>query len=444
MQLLEGLPTPFRWRLNSYLLSRDNFVTELRSAVAEFFQFNNVAPPDLACEAFKATIRGTIIAYSTAYKKYLRQQMSDLEIELRRAEMEQYKNNSSELQPVFHWVSQSSVPAWAHVEALASSPLQLDQRLFSLISPGDYQLRAENSITAHTLSVYALAHKFLGWTFSISPHASVWRNPAHFSGFAVWREKGLTQVQHLFHEGVFCSFAELAEKYILPPSHLFRYLQIRHLVSSAQGGALSLPLPSPLESFITQLTAVKGFISKAYSLLRDLLPDFTRNIKAGWERGLGIRLQDCNWLYTCDLLKEVSISSKLRLNHFKVLHCVYYSPSRLHKFDSLISSQYRKCQAQEGTYFHLFWECPYILRFWSQVVDTLSSLLDCSLPARPGSFLLLLLFSGIFLTIPHVKLLRIVLATARNVIAHLWGGDASPTWSMWIRDWLHNMELGRI
>uniref|UniRef100_H3A3D1 Endonuclease/exonuclease/phosphatase domain-containing protein n=1 Tax=Latimeria chalumnae TaxID=7897 RepID=H3A3D1_LATCH len=96
MQLLEGFSAPVRWRLNSYLLSRDDFIMELRSVIIEFFQFNKATPPDLAWEALKATIRGTIIAYSTAYKKSLQKQMSDLEIELRRAETDQYKTNSSE------------------------------------------------------------------------------------------------------------------------------------------------------------------------------------------------------------------------------------------------------------------------------------------------------------------------------------------------------------
>uniref|UniRef100_H3BDT6 Endonuclease/exonuclease/phosphatase domain-containing protein n=1 Tax=Latimeria chalumnae TaxID=7897 RepID=H3BDT6_LATCH len=90
--------TSFRWRFNSHLLTRDDFIRELRSVISEFFQFNKSPPSshDVIWEAFKATIRGKIIAYLVACKKSFQKQMSDLEIELRRAETNHYKTNSTE------------------------------------------------------------------------------------------------------------------------------------------------------------------------------------------------------------------------------------------------------------------------------------------------------------------------------------------------------------
>uniref|UniRef100_H3AAW1 exodeoxyribonuclease III n=1 Tax=Latimeria chalumnae TaxID=7897 RepID=H3AAW1_LATCH len=89
---------PYRWRLNPHLLTQEEFVGEIKSAIQEFFQFNQSPPssPDVIWEAFKATIRGKIIAFSSASKKAFRQQMVGLEQELRGAETELYKNNSEE------------------------------------------------------------------------------------------------------------------------------------------------------------------------------------------------------------------------------------------------------------------------------------------------------------------------------------------------------------
>uniref|UniRef100_H2ZZ67 Endonuclease/exonuclease/phosphatase domain-containing protein n=1 Tax=Latimeria chalumnae TaxID=7897 RepID=H2ZZ67_LATCH len=71
---------------------------EIKLAIQEFFQFNHSPPssPDMIWEAFKATIRGKIIAFSLACRKKFQQRMVSLEQELRGAETELYKNNSAE------------------------------------------------------------------------------------------------------------------------------------------------------------------------------------------------------------------------------------------------------------------------------------------------------------------------------------------------------------
>uniref|UniRef100_H3ATJ9 exodeoxyribonuclease III n=1 Tax=Latimeria chalumnae TaxID=7897 RepID=H3ATJ9_LATCH len=94
-------PTSYRdpfGRLDSHLLTRDDFVGEIKSAIQEFFQFNHSLPssPDMIWEAFKATIRGKIIAFSSACRKKFQQQMVSLEQELRGVETELYKNNLAE------------------------------------------------------------------------------------------------------------------------------------------------------------------------------------------------------------------------------------------------------------------------------------------------------------------------------------------------------------
>nr|XP_014353709.1 PREDICTED: uncharacterized protein LOC102366391 [Latimeria chalumnae] len=54
------------------------------------------SPPDIVWEAFKATIRGKIIALSSAYKQSFCKRLVELERDLRGAETDLYKNNSAE------------------------------------------------------------------------------------------------------------------------------------------------------------------------------------------------------------------------------------------------------------------------------------------------------------------------------------------------------------
>uniref|UniRef100_H3A996 Endonuclease/exonuclease/phosphatase domain-containing protein n=1 Tax=Latimeria chalumnae TaxID=7897 RepID=H3A996_LATCH len=92
------LQSPYRWRLDPQLLTREDSIGEIKSAIQEFFHFNQSwsSPPDMIWEALKATIRGKIIAISSANKKSFQQQMVSLERELSGAETELYKNNSEE------------------------------------------------------------------------------------------------------------------------------------------------------------------------------------------------------------------------------------------------------------------------------------------------------------------------------------------------------------
>ncbi|KAF3841554.1 hypothetical protein F7725_007416, partial [Dissostichus mawsoni] len=54
----------------------------------------------------------------------------------------------------------------------------------------------------------------------------------HDSTFQDWHRKGISQFKDMFTNGNFMSFDQLSEKYNLPKTHLFRYLQARHYVRS--------------------------------------------------------------------------------------------------------------------------------------------------------------------------------------------------------------------
>uniref|UniRef100_H2ZT77 Uncharacterized protein n=1 Tax=Latimeria chalumnae TaxID=7897 RepID=H2ZT77_LATCH len=90
--------SPYRWRLDPQLLTKEDSIGERKSAIQEFFHFNQSrsSPPDMIWEAFKAKIWGKVIALSSANKKAFQQQMTDLERKLSGAETELYKNNSQE------------------------------------------------------------------------------------------------------------------------------------------------------------------------------------------------------------------------------------------------------------------------------------------------------------------------------------------------------------
>lgn len=42
-----------------------------------------------------------------------------------------------------------------------------------------------------------------------------------------------------------------------------------------------------------------------------------------------------------------------------------------------------KCKMQIGTFFHMFWECPIIVTFWSAIFGEINSRLEVSLRLYP-------------------------------------------------------------
>uniref|UniRef100_H3B6N9 Endonuclease/exonuclease/phosphatase domain-containing protein n=1 Tax=Latimeria chalumnae TaxID=7897 RepID=H3B6N9_LATCH len=98
MDFPEIRPPSRRWRLNPRLLIREESRAMIRNRIEEYMEVNtpDSATPEIIWEALKATLRGHIISYSVAHRKKAQAQVLELELDLRWAETEEYKNHSAE------------------------------------------------------------------------------------------------------------------------------------------------------------------------------------------------------------------------------------------------------------------------------------------------------------------------------------------------------------
>ena len=80
-----------------------------------------------------------------------------------------------------------------------------------------------------------MSHKLLGYKISLSPFSPIWKNPSITccmdDTWKLWYHKGIQEFCHLFDNGTFLSFAQLQQSYVLHPSHLFRFFQIRRALN---------------------------------------------------------------------------------------------------------------------------------------------------------------------------------------------------------------------
>lgn len=102
--------------------------------------------------------------------------------------------------------------------------------------------------------------------------------------FTLWHEKGLICFKDFYKDGIFCSFMGLASGFNLPPSHLFRYFQVRNCVKSLFCNFPQLPSQQTRDGLLQLNPIKKSFISKVYHIIQSYDDYLTTKAKGAWER----------------------------------------------------------------------------------------------------------------------------------------------------------------
>ena len=251
--------------------------------------------------------------------------------------------------------------------------------------------------------------------------------------FKTWHSVGLRVLGDLFRDGVLMSFQQLQTQFNLPREHFFGFLQIRHFINSLQLPTPLRPLYSKTEKFLCNCSKVSHFISSFYSLLYSLDSQELPSIRK-WERDCNNEYIEDDWQEAIDSIKKVYTCNRLRETQYKIFHRLHLTPVLLNKMDRSISPLCTKCKTDLGTYYHYFWECKRISRFWGHVARELSDIFKVKIKKDPGAFLLGLPSKEINLTPVQFKLLDKLLLSARKCILINWIKDNPPTVQMWYRE----------
>ena len=70
-----------------------------------------------------------------------------------------------------------------------------------------------------------------------------------------------------------------------------------------------------------------------------------------WERDLNLTFSDEDWNRICKNVKVFSRDTRVHLIQFKIIHCFYWTPTRLFRLGSLPTSNCWQCRAEEGNLF---------------------------------------------------------------------------------------------
>ncbi len=147
---------------------------------------------------------------------------------------------------------------------------------------------------------------------------------------------------------------------------------------------------------------------------------------------------------------NLSLTSKNlahRLIHFKVIHRAYITPYKRFKMKLQSNLNCHICNTtHQGTFLHMFWECPVVISLWTHVNLVLSSLLRIDWSVNP-SLCLLNDDSGLCISSMQKRMLFAGFTAVKKTIIQNWFTPHMCR-EYWIRSllqivlWMYNGRVG--
>ena len=86
-------------------------------------------------------------------------------------------------------------------------------------------------------------------------------------------------------------------------------------------------------------------------------------------------LEEEEWMEALMSPRESAITARFRLVQLKILHRVYYTPTRLAKMGKSNTGKCNRGCGKTGTFYHIIWDCPKIRTYWTDIQQLVATLL---------------------------------------------------------------------
>ena len=304
-----------------------------------------------------------------------------------------------------------------------------------------------NAVVANSIKIWTQFRKSLGLhrgsDFSPTLNNHLFLPSCTDLTFRSWHSKGITTFKDLYDHGTFMSFTDLSEKYDLPRSHLFRFFQIRHFIQNQNPIFPSRPPETLIDSLLSLNPERKRLISSIFSLIDDAVGTPATHPKDAWERELGTVLSDDFWEQVLELVHSSSICARHGLIQCKIVHRVHYTNLRLSRIYANVSDSCNRCNQSPADHTHMFWSCPRLATFWSEIFNTLNTAYGTAISPDP----LLALF-GTTLQPFTCKAMQQVFAfttlLARRLILLRWKHVKPPSHGAWLKELILSISLEKL
>lgn len=224
---------------------------------------------------------------------------------------------------------------------------------------------------------------------------------------------------------------EILKHKVGPSLSRFKYLQ---LVSWYSAEKDSIASNWDIEQHCQNSIQLKKEISIWYgSLVAADVADQSPPESIWSHTSLDIHAVDFLYISLQTLYKFVKPAS-LKKNHFYVVNRLYYTPAKITKFASSLAPKCPRCALSSADDIHIFYECPKLQSFWSEVGQALVAIFEAKINLNLG-----IVFFGIdhdlftILSLNQRGLLLYLIIIARREICKLWKSPLAPSFSNWGR-----------
>lgn len=348
---------------------------------------------------------------------------------------------------LLYWVDHKgcvTTPPWLHIEV--SSSHSLPSNICSQL-PIELHKISRNPVVTNTIKIWLQFRKQFG-LHKASINMPILNNhlfpPSLLDRtFDIWANKGLCTLNDLYENDIFTSFSSLSTKFNLPNSHLFRFFQVRHFIQKLFPHFPNRPPESELDSILTLDPGQRRLISSIYYKISSLTPSPLNSLKQTWEQDLGFDISEDQWKDILDLIHSSSICARHALIQCKVLHRAHYTNAKLAKIFSNISDECNRCKHSPADHLHMFWSCPRLTDYWSDIFRTISQALNLTI--APDVLTVLFGLSPTSITSSTMRgVIAFTTLLARRAILLKWKHVSPPSYEDWAREVLHCIQLEKI
>lgn len=168
----------------------------------------------------------------------------------------------------------------------------------------------------------------------------------------------------------------------------WRYRQLHHFIRGLPHPIRPPSSLTPFEKLCKSVDPIPHSISVLYGLLQSAESQSKPIYIREWERDLQHTFTETQLSHLYHLTHISSVDTKMQENSFKLLTRWYRVPATLAKIYPMASAAcWRGCGLQ-GTFLHVWWECPRLWPFWQDVRAQIKVILDIEMQDSPMEFLL--------------------------------------------------------
>uniref|UniRef100_A0A8C5D9N9 Reverse transcriptase domain-containing protein n=1 Tax=Gouania willdenowi TaxID=441366 RepID=A0A8C5D9N9_GOUWI len=347
---------------------------------------------------------------------------------------------------ITYWSGSVDVP-WCNLEMLSCPLSSLSALLTDSVSVNLSGLTC-NLVVISTLRIFfqfRRQFKFIDST-PLTPLLKNHRFKPTFTDpvFKSWHNKGLRRFKDFYKDGVFCSFTDLSLDFNLPPTHLFRYFQVRNCAKALFPGFPYLPPEQPWTELLRLTPSQKSIISKIYNIIQSYDNYLTTKTKKAWENELGVVFNQCWWDSALKLIHKTTICARLTLIQFKVLFRCHYSKARLARIFPTTIDICDRCGGSPCDLAHMFFSCPTLNTFWQIYFNTMSKVLSKNVDVSSHVAIFGIPENYSNYSALHLQILAFTSLIARRHLLIHWKSTSSPSSTQWINEVMSFLKVEKI